>query len=338
MNNASFHVLSLIPKDRLLVGNPMIPEWMKIAYWDDVNPLLGDQLSKFQAVLGGGTPIPYEVLSATSLEMIQLVSAGYDRIDREAVVEKGLVVCNNPGANALAVAEHMLMMLLYFARRAGEAQAMVYNGQFSNARMDLMGPQLRNLSEMTIGIIGLGAIGQCFAELVRPFGSKILYYSRTRNASVEEKLGLLYSELDAIVQVADAVAVALPLTEQSYQLFDARLFALMKPTAILINVGRGGVVDHQALANALVTKQIYAAGLDVFDPEPLPPDHPLLLVDDEVRQRMLLSPHLAGLTQCAWATMIQNAIDNLVRHAIDQRPQHVLSFVNESTTTTHQIV
>ncbi len=325
MKNTSFCVLSLIPKKRFLAAKPNIPEWMSLLHWDDLDELSQSMPSGFQAVLGGGTPIPHEVLNTPGLEMVQLVSAGHDRVDMSFVANLGLLVCNNPGANAQAVAEHILMTLLYFARRAGEAQAIVYSGQFADGRFRIMGPQLRNLSEMTIGIVGLGAIGQRFAELVHPFGSKLLYSSRTRNIHVEAMLGLEYRELDELLQEADAIAVALPLTSQSYHLFDARGFALMKPTAIFINVGRGGVVDQQALVEALLTRQIYAAGLDVFEPEPIPSDHYLLHINNDIKNRLLLSPHTAGLTHFSWVNMVQNAIDNLVRYAIDHQPYHVIT-------------
>ncbi|WP_181363053.1 2-hydroxyacid dehydrogenase [Sulfoacidibacillus thermotolerans] len=297
---------------------------MTFVHWDDLHSEEQRRPSGFQAVLGGGTPIPQPVLIAPDLEIIQLVSAGYDRLDMSILNERNLLVCNNPGANAQAVAEHILMSLLYFAHRAGEAQAIIYGGQFTLARSCLMGPLLRDLSEMTLGIVGFGAIGQLFAQIAKPFGANLLYHSRSRNQVAETRLDITYSELDPLLKEADGIVVTLPLTSQTYHLFDSRRFAQMKETAIFINVGRGGVVDSYALTSALAEKRIYAASIDVFDPEPLPPDHPLLHVSTEVRERLLLTPHTAGLTHHAWRGMVQKAIDNLIRYAISGQPQHIV--------------
>lgn len=324
MTIAPFRVLSLLPKHRFLAASPDVPEWMTITHWEECDVEFRRRPSGFRGVLAVGKPVPAEVLYAFGLEIIQLVSAGYDRVDRATAAARGLVVCNNPGANAQAVAEHILMSLLYFARRQGEGQAAVYSGKFAQARMGLVGPQLRDLGEMTLGIVGLGAIGQRFAKLARPFGSKLLYHSRTRNQGLEASLDLEYRELDELLQAVDGVAATLPLTAATYRLFDGQRFALMKSTAIFVNVGRGGVVDHNALAVALMSGQIYAASLDVYDPEPLPSNHPLLLIDEDVRTRLLLSPHTAGVTHRAWQSMIRQAVDNLVRYARGYQPRFVV--------------
>lgn len=324
MTVRSFPVLSLLPKHRFLEANPKIPDWMSVRHWEECDESFRKLPSGFQGVLAVGKPLPTEVLNAADLQIVQLVSAGYDQVDKETAMARGLIVCNNAGANAQSVAEHILMSLLYFARRQGEGQSTVYSGTFAHARSKLMGPQLRELGEMTIGIVGFGSIGQRFAELVRPFGARLLYYSRTRNLSLEVDLNVEYQELENLLRESDAVAVALPLTPDTYRLFDKRRFTLMKSTSIFVNVGRGGVVDHDALIEALTARQIYAASLDVYDPEPLPLDHPLLLTDDAIRSRLLLSPHIAGVTHRAWKTMIQRAADNLVCYARGDEPHSVV--------------
>lgn len=324
MTVGTFPVLSLLPKQRFLEANPKIPDWMPVRHWEECDVLFRQRPSGFQGVLAVGNPLPTGVLTSSGLQIVQLVGAGYDQVDTATALTRGLIVCNNAGANAQSVAEHILMSLLYFARRQGEGQLTVYSGTFAQARSNLMGPQLRELSEMTIGIVGLGSIGQRFAELVLPFDARVLYYSRSRNLGQESALNVEYQELDTLLSESDAVAVTLPLTPDTHRLFNGRRFKLMKPTSIFINVGRGGVVDHDALIEALTGRQIYAASLDVYDQEPLPLNHPLLLAGDSIRTRLLLSPHIAGVTHRAWKTMIQRAVDNLVCYARGDEPHSVV--------------
>ncbi|MCY0901634.1 MAG: 2-hydroxyacid dehydrogenase [Firmicutes bacterium] len=321
---ATFAVLSLLPKKRFLEAAPRIPEGMSIRHYEDGDDGFRRHPAGYRGVLGVGTVIPPAVMAASELEIIQLVGAGYDQVDLPTVEKRGLILCNNPGANAQAVAEHVLMALLYFARRQGEAEAVVYSSEYARDRVRMMGPLLRELGEMTLGIVGFGAIGQTFSRLVRPFGSTVLVHSRTRYAELERAHGVAYRDLTSLLQESDAVIVTLPSTPDTHRLFDAARLALLKSTCIFINVGRGGVVDHDALASALIANQLYAASLDVYDPEPLDQGHPLLNLDVAVKRRLLLSPHTAGVSHRSWTLMVQRAVDNLWRYASTRQPEFVV--------------
>lgn len=319
-----FPVLSIVPKARLYEAEPIVPTELELKHWDDWSPEEQAKPCGFQGVLGVGTPLPAPLLNCPELEMLQLVSAGYEKVDIAAVQRGGFILCNNPGMNAAAVAEHILMSFLYFSRRMGECQRAVYEGDYQSNRARLVGPLLRDLREMTVGLVGLGSIGRRVAERVRPFGPPILYYNRTRRPEDEARYGLRYRELDELLREADAIAVMLPLNERTRGLFDASRFAQMKSSAIFVNVGRGAVVDQTALADALTRDRLYAASLDVFDPEPVTPDNPLVRVPPQVRDRLLLSPHIAGVTHRTWHDMIQRALDNLAAYARGEEPHHVI--------------
>lgn len=247
------------------------------------------------------------------LEFIQTVGSGYNAVDLEAAARRGIVVANNPGQNAKAVAEHALMSALYFVRRMGECHQLVAEGRFAE-RFRLTGEGLRDTTGLTMGIVGLGHIGQALVRMALPHEMRFLYYQRTRRPDLESQWGVEYQSLTALLAQSDIVVVTLPLSAATRNLIGAAELASMKMGSILINVGRGGVVDNQALADALVRGPLYAASLDVFEPEPIPPDHPLLMLPDSVRPRVLFSPHIAGLTLQAFHNMVAGAFANVDRY------------------------
>lgn len=320
-----FPVLSVIPKARFLDASPEIPEDISIAHWEDLDETRRRNPAGFRAALGVGSPIPAPVLESRELEMLQLVSVGYEKVDMGAVRERGITLCNNPGRNSGAVAEHILMSLLYFSHRMGECQRVARSKDYGAQRTALMDPLLRDLRELTVGVVGFGAIGERFAEIARPLHMRVLYNSRTRRREAEERLNVQYASLDHLLSASDAVAVTLPLTEETHGLFDRRQFQAMKPSAIFVNVGRGAVVNPHALAEALRERWIYAASLDVLHPEPPLPDNPLLHLPKDADERLLLSPHIAGVTHSTWRDMVQGAVDNLAAYARGDEPEHVVA-------------
>lgn len=321
----SFPVLSAVPKARFLAASPEIPKEISVVHWDDLDGSQRQNPSGFRAALGVGAPIPASVLRSPELEMLQLVSVGYERVDMDTVHERRITLCNNPGRNSGAVAEHILMSLLYFSHRMGECQRVARSKDYGSLRMGLMDPLLRDLRELTVGVVGFGAIGERFAEIARPLHMRVLYNSRTRRPETEERLNVQFAPFDSLLATADAVVVTLPLTEETHGLFDRAQFQAMKPSSIFVNVGRGAVVNPYALAEALRERWIYAASLDVLHPEPPLPDNPLLHLPEEANERLLLSPHIAGVTHSTWRDMVQGAIDNLAAYARGDEPEHVVA-------------
>lgn len=178
----------------------------------------------------------------------------------------------------------------------GECQNVVLGDSYHQEREAIIGPLLRDLAEMVVGFVGFGAIARSAAHRLRPFGATLLYHNRARKPADEAQYGVRYREFDELLREADAVVAVLPLTPETRGLFGVKQFALMRPDAISVNVGRGALVDQRALADALLQRRIYAAGLDVFDPEPVTQDNPIVVVAPQLRDRLLLSPHIAGVT------------------------------------------
>nr|XP_026690106.1 uncharacterized protein LOC494383 [Ciona intestinalis] len=174
----------------------------------------------------------------------------------------------------------------------------------------------RDISESVLGIVGMGRIGYKIAERAKAFDMDILYHNRNQRSSiVEEAVGAqYYKTLNQMLPLCDHVIITVPLNSGTYRMIGAKQFRLMKPTCVFVNIARGGIVDHDALTEALETKKIYYAALDVTDPEPLPRNHPLLQLNN-----CIITPHNASATFRVRSKMLQKAIDNILA-AINDEP------------------
>jgi phosphoglycerate dehydrogenase-like enzyme len=256
--------------------------------------------------------------AAPRLKLLQLLSAGYDRIDVEAARRAGVPVCNNGGANAVAVAEHALMLMLAVCRRLAWQHAMVTSGRWRGN--DVAGVRLFELHGRTLGIIGLGTIGKKVARLARAFGMEVQYYDIARLTEDQaDQLGVRFRLMSELLRSSDIVSLHVPLTKLTRRMIGAAELRLMRPSAYLINTCRGPVVDEPALHEALTSGTIAGAGLDVFDREPPAADNPLFSLDNVV-----LTPHFAGPTWDNQYTRFRNAFDNVQRVARGERPLWII--------------
>jgi glyoxylate reductase/D-3-phosphoglycerate dehydrogenase len=242
---------------------------------------------------------------APRLKLIQLLSAGYDRADLEAVRKSKVLLCNNGGANSVAVSEHALLLMLAVSRRLIVQHRNVTAGRWhGNAA-----PTVHEVRDKVLGIVGLGTIGRKVARLALAFGMVVHYYDIKRLSEAEEDaLGVRFRLLPEILRGSDILSLHVPLNESTRAMIGAGEFASMKPSAIIVNTARGPVIDEKALTAALSAGMLFGAGLDVFDEEPTPPDNPLLKLDNVV-----LTAHLAGPTIESNITRLRNGFDNVQR-------------------------
>lgn len=243
--------------------------------------------------------------AAPQLKVISQVAVGYDNIDVAAAAARGIRVGNTPGVLTEATADFAFALLLAAARRVGEGLDYVRDGRWQTWGLTLLLGQ--DVHGATLGIVGLGRIGQAVARRARGFDMRVLYHSATRQPEVEQALGVAYASLDDVLRQADFVSLHVNLTAATRGLIGARELGLMKETAVLINTARGPVVDTDALYAALQSGQIAAAALDVTDPEPLPADHPLLALPN-----VLVVPHIASATVGTRTQMALMAVRNLI--------------------------
>ncbi len=238
-----------------------------------------------------------------SLRMVSIWGVGTDNIDLESAARRGVTVCNTPGANAIAVAEHAIALMLAVARRIPQIDREMRSGAWPR---DMLG----QLHGKTLTVLGTGAIGTQVAKLAKAFGMTVLAWS-ARNNSLAER--------DDYLKQADFVSLHVRLTPQTRGFIGARELALMKPGAILVNTGRGALVERDALHEALAGQRIAGAGLDVFHDEPLKPGDPILGFSNTV-----LSPHNAGQTPEVRRDGLLLTVQNVERFLAGQ-PQNVVS-------------
>jgi len=226
--------------------------------------------------------------AAPSLKVISQLAVGLDNVDLGEATRRGILVGNTPGVLAKATADLAFALLMCAARRVSESERWVRSGQWKLA----FHPQYwlgMDIHGSTLGIVGLGETGLEMAKRGRGFDMKLLYYSRSRKPELEAQYSLEYADLATLLGSADFVSLHTALTPQTRHLIAERELRMMKPTGILINAARGPVVDSKALYTALKEKWIYAAGLDVTDPEPISHNDPLLTLENVV-----ITPHIGS--------------------------------------------
>jgi glyoxylate reductase len=235
--------------------------------------------------------------AAPNLKIVSNLAVGYNNIDLDAAREKGMTVTNTPDVLTEATADLTFALLLATARRIIEAERTVRSGEWKSwTPMGLTG---QSVYGATLGIIGMGRIGEAVAKRGQGFGMKVIYHNRTRKSLEDVK----YAELDELLKTADYVVIMTPLTEETKGMIGKRELSLMKKSACLINSARGGIVDEDALYEALKNGDIWGAGLDVFEEEPVSQDHPLLSLPN-----VTVLPHIGSATvQTRMAMMDLNA-------------------------------
>ena len=278
-------------------------------------------LAEAHGIIGSGLAITPELLDAApKLEVISTISVGYDNIPVDELTRRGIMLCNTPDVLTETTADTGFTLIMATARRVVELAEWVKAGQWQAS----IGPALygSDVHGKTLGMVGFGRIGQAVAKRgALGFGMKVLYSNASPKPAIEQQLGATRRELDELLAESDFVCVTVPLTAETERLIGAQQFALMKRSAIFINIARGKVVDESALINALENGVIKAAGLDVFEQEPLSASSPLPHM-----LNVVALPHIGSATHETREAMTQRAVDN-TRLALQGKPP--ISLVNK---------
>jgi glyoxylate reductase len=252
-----------------------------------------------------------------NLAFVSSVSVGVDHVDVGALTERGIPLGHTPGVLVDTTADTTFALLLAAARRVGEADRFIREGNWSPDNP--WSPDFflgRDVSGATLGIVGLGEIGQAVARRAAGFGMRVLAWSR----SGREVPGVENVPLEVLLQSSDFVSVHVALTAETRGMLSAGEIALMKPGAVLINTARGGIVDEPALARALDSGQLFAAGIDVFEQEPVAMDNPLLQ-----HPRVVVTPHIGSATTQTRAKMVDLAVSNAMAALLAQPMPHCVN-------------
>lgn len=280
---------------------------------EDVISRIGDA----EVIYTNKTAITAEVIaSCPNLKLISVLATGYNVVDTKAARENGITVCNVPAYSTRDVAQLVFALLLEICHHVGHHSETVYAGKWQNnsdfcywdyAPMALYGK--------TIGLIGFGQIGQAVAKLAEAFGMKVLVHSRT----ARPELGYEFTDLDTLLSQSDVVSLHCPLFPETEGLIRKETIAKMKDGAILINTGRGPLIDEADVAAALKSGKLYAAGMDVVSKEPIAPENPLLKAPN-----CFITPHIAWATKEARQRLLAVSAENL-RQFINGTPQNVVN-------------
>lgn len=319
-------------KPKILVARAIFPEALaQLEESFDVQSnqadeiLTPDELKKalsevVGALVTGSERIDASALgNAKDLKIVANISVGYNNFDVPAMTAAGVMASNTPDVLTDTTADFGFALLMATARRITESEHWVRAGNWTRWSI-VNNPLGMDLHHSTIGIIGMGRIGQGIAKRALGFGMKVIYHNRSRlSAADEAACAASYVSKDQLLKTADHVVLVLPYTPENYHTIGAAELALMKPSATLVNIARGGIVDDLALAHALKTGKLFAAGLDVFEGEPSV--HPELLKLSNI----VLAPHIASATEKTRRAMVDLAVENLRAALAGKKPPSLIN-------------
>ena len=294
-----------MPLPRVLADLPVSPVVLELL-GGRVELVPWDAVGRVDAIYTYGHPIVDAAMMDrfAGLKLISNFGVGVDHIDVSAATSRGVPVGNTPGILDGATADLAFALILAAGRRIVEGDRYARGPDFT--RYDPSYMLGREVHGSTLGVFGMGRIGRQVANRANGFGMTVLYHNRNRNDEAEIALGAKYATKDELLAASDYVVLTVPLTAETRGFIGRAELAKMKPTATLVNVARGAVVDKDALAEAMAAKRIFAAALDVTDPEPLPRDHPLLKLDN-----VIITPHLGSATEETRRRMAELSVVNL---------------------------
>ncbi len=281
-------------------------------------PELSEDLGGFDIACVQFTPLPRSFIEkAKSLKVIGVLRGGTENVDVQYATSRGITVMNTPGRNARAVAECAMGMILAEVRNIARSHGLLKNGQWRRTFPN--SDAIPELYGKTVGLVGYGAVGRLVAGYLAAFGSRIVAYDPFAKG---DPAPAELVDLPTLLGESDVISIHARLTPESHHLIGAKELAMMKPTAVLVNTARSGLVDEEALVEALRERRIMGAALDVFDVEPLPTDHPLLGLDN-----VTLCPHIAGSTIDAFLNSPRMMAGHLARMLRGERDLPVVNGV-----------
>ena len=316
-------VLCLRPEADFLRVGVTPPGELDIAFVSPDDPSIPSHLREVSAVVipAVGPRLPGTWFEGSSIRLAQVTGAGVDRLDEEAMKALDIPVANVPGGSNSALAEYALACALMLLRRIRWADRQIYRGEYSAARARMLASNVTGLEGLIVGVVGLGNVGMAVAGAFKRMGSRIVYCDPGVADPVgAAELGAKPLPLFELLSDADIVTLHVPLVAATRNMIGAAELAVMKRSAVLINAARGGVVDENALADGLTRGEIGGAAVDVYAEEPPRETHPLLSLQGEAAERLLLTPHIAGVTRQASAYLFSSAWDNVVRVLVRGEP------------------
>lgn len=299
------------------------PSSLAIAYRAPGDPELNPLVAAARALVipAVGPKLPSTLFEMSDIKLVQVTGAGVDRLDEPALRRLGIAVANVPGGSNRAVAEYAVTSASLLLRRFAWSNQEIRAGNYAGFRARMVADNLAGLDGLTVGVIGLGTVGLAVAHAFHDAGCHIVYFDPApRDPVAVAAIGAQSMTLDQLLPASDVVTLHVPLLPATRGLIGARELSMMKAGAVLIQASRGGIVDEAALAAHLQAGKLGGAAVDVFSSEPPDAANPLLTVTGEAAHKLLLTPHIAGVTRQASALLFKTAWDNVERVLIRDEP------------------
>lgn len=316
-------VICLRPEADFARVDALPPPSLTVGYHapDDANLHALLKTAKALVVPAVGPKLAPALFEGTSLKLVQVTGAGLDRLDQPALTRLGIPVANVPGGSNSAVAEYAVTSASLLLRRLSWANVEIRHGRYVEFRAQMLRDNLAGLEGLLVGLVGFGVIGVAVAQAFHRMGCRICYHDpASPNVAGAQALGATALPLDELLRMADVISLHVPLIPATKGLVGARELAAMKKGAVLIQASRGGIVDEDALAAALKSGHLGGAAVDVYSTEPPPTDNPLLTLDADTAQRLILTPHIAGVTRQASAFLFRSSWQNVERVLVRNEP------------------
>ncbi len=312
----TWDVLCLRPEADFQRASALPPAGWRVAYRGpgdtDVPTLM--KAARALVIPAVGPKLPNDLFDGSTVRFVQVTGAGLDRLDLPLLKQLGIRVANVPGGSNDAVAEYVVTMASVLLRRFFWADGEIRRGNYRDFRARVIADSLPGLDGLTTGVVGFGTIGVAVATAFHKRGCSIIFYDPApRDPSPGERLRARRCALDELLSAADVVSLHVPLLPETTGLIGVSELARMKPGAVLIQASRGGVLDEAALAVALQHGKLGGAAVDVYSMEPPGMDHPLLALSGEAAQRVIFTPHIAGVTRQSTAFLCRAAWENVER-------------------------
>jgi phosphoglycerate dehydrogenase-like enzyme len=321
----SHEVIALRPEADFKRVDAMPPQGLTVTYRAPDDPGLPALLKTARAVVmpAVGPKIPASLFEGSGVKLVQVTGAGVDRLDEGAMKKLGIPVANVPGGSNSAVSEYAVSCASALLRRLSWADGELKQGHYEAFRKRMLADNLGGLDGQLVGVVGLGVIGMAVAQAFHRAGSRIAYFDPApRDAGAIAALEARSLTLEDLLRQSDVVTLHVPLLPATQGLIGAAQLAMMKPGAVLINASRGGIVDEAALAARLAAGQLGGAAVDVYSTEPPAADNPLFKVEGEGAQRLILTPHIAGVTRQSAAFLFRASWANVQRVLKGEAPVH----------------
>jgi phosphoglycerate dehydrogenase-like enzyme len=316
-------VLCLRPFADFERAGALPPAPLTVAYRATEAPDLPSLLLQARALVipAVGPKLPVSLFENSTLKFVQVTGSGLDRLDLQAFKRLGISVANIPGGSNRAVSEYVVTSACLLLRRFAWADAEIRGGNYASFRARMLEDNLSGLEGLLVGVIGLGTIGLAVAEAFQKLGCRLCYFDPAPpDPQSASALGAAPLSLDDLLRTSDVVTLHLPLLPTTQNLLGASQLALMKPSAVVVQASRGGIVNEAALADALRSGRLAGAAIDVYSSEPPPASNPLLQLTSEAARKLLFTPHIAGVTRQSAQFLLRTAWRNVERVLLANEP------------------